>query len=730
MTATGNVHVNIGGDVSGQIAIGNNNLQIQNHGGVVNVVKPSSRTPFKKRTVPIHARPRPFPVLLDRVSEYLIVQSSLQDTISVSVFGEEGTGKTTFLSHMAHLPETNNFPDGVVYLYVRQERFDDLLQMLFDIFYSSAGNVMPTAGQLHHSLQSIRAVILLDDLMLTREETQALIAVMPLSCFILASLERSLWGDGEIILLGGLPEYERIELFEKELRRSLSEEEIPDVQLICGHLRGNPLKIIQTASLVTSTGRTISEIKKQFQNDPDPLAIEKELFDGLNESQQKALAVLGASGGMLVPLGIIGSFLKMTNMQAALKNLIEMGLVWNQGSRYGLVGGLGSQIGGLWNLSSWEDALINYFTNWLTQQPNDILIEDASDVLIKVIQNAGEKNRWLEVIRLGRALERILILRKRWQAWLDILNLILKAARAYGDRSTEAWALHQMGSRAMCLNYADQARQFLTQALNIRQAIGDKDGIAVTRHNLNGLSKVGVSAQPVQTDGVGQFVKYAIGGMAGMGLLAVIILFLLLKKPGSPIVPASQIPVISSTSTMTFTSTVSFTPIFTFTQTSTDTPTLTPTLTFTFTITPSYTPTFTPTSTPSRTPTITPFVPPPSDTTGPLAPTNLKLKNIDPIIRDVGCQSNQAILTWSEPYDPSAINKYYYELLYSSDKKTYNNIALGLTSPNTEVDVTNLVNKYCVKNSYFKWRVRAQDGAGNLGDWSPYANFSAFPPVP
>jgi hypothetical protein len=622
-------------------------------------------------------------------------------------------------------------------LYVRQEGFDDLLQMLFDSFYSSAGNIMPTAGQLRHSLQSIRAVILLDDLMLAREDVQALIAVMPLSCFILASLERSLWGDGKIVLLGGLPEHERVELFEKELGRSLSEEEKTDVQLICSHLHGNPLKIIQTASLVTSTRKTISEVKEQFQSDSDPLVLEKELFNGLGESQQKALAVLGASGGALVPLGIIGSFLNLTNAQYVLRSLIDKGLVWNQGFSYGLVGGLGDQVGRFWNLSSWEDALINYFSNWLTQQPSDMLIEDASGLLIKVIQKAGEKNRWPEVIRIGRALERILILRKRWQAWLDILNLILKAAQAYGDRSTEAWALHQLGSRALCLNYADQARQFLTQALNIRRAIGDKAGAAVTQHNLNILPGPHVPVKSGASNGIGRYVAYAIGGAAGAGLLGVIVLLLLLSYPDPRPSPLpSQIPVIPNTSTIAFMPTASFTPIFTFAQTSTDTPILIPTPTFTFIVIPSYTPSVTPSVTPSLIPTstwtitsipttVTVVVPP--DTTKPPAPSNLKPKNDVEIV----CHKSQVFLTWDAVADPSNIAGYYIELLGSSDDgKTWGSFWLYTVSgTETQVDIAKDVDR-CTQYKYFKWNIRAKDGAGNLGSWSPWVFFKGIIPGP
>ncbi len=83
-------------------------------------------------------------------------------------------------------------------------------------------------------------------------------------------------------------------------------------------------------------------------------------------------------------------------------------------------------------------------------------------MLLHSIQKAGEKNRWSDVIRIGRGLENSIILLRRWQTWLDILNLILKAARALGDRKIEAWALHQLGTRAACLSFSEPAREFLT----------------------------------------------------------------------------------------------------------------------------------------------------------------------------------------------------------------------------------------------------------------------------
>lgn len=718
MTTTGNVHVNIGGEVSGQIAIGHNIMQIQNYGGVVNVVKPSSRTPFKKRAGHVWQKPRAFPALLDRAQESQVIQSSIKSGISVSVFGQGGVGKTTFLSHMAHLPATNKYPDGVVYLYVREQGFDDLLQILFDAFFSSAGNVMPTIGQLHHHLQGIRAVILLDDLRLARDDTQALIAIMPLSCFVLASMERSLWGEGEVIPLGGLPEQEQVELFEREIRRPLSEEEKIDALIICYYLQGHPLRIIQAASLVTFAGKSISEIKKQFKNDSAPLATEKELWNKLNVSQQKVLAVLGASAGALIPLSIIGTLLKLTDAQGILKSLVDMGLAWYQGSRYGLGGTLVRQVGRLWNLSSWEDSLINYFADWLTHQPKDALIEEASDVLVQVIQKAGEKNRWSTVIQIGRALERILILGRQWQKWFDILNLILKAARALHDRGAEAWALHQLGTRALCLNYADQAGQFLTQALNIRRAIGDQAGMAVTQRNLNVLQGgAPVTMQhrkpPQVKSDVGKYLAYGFGGVATLGVIALIVWLWLQPPPIAPPPTQTSILVIIPSATFPFTSTPSiFTPTITNTFTETSTLTYTPSFTLTYTLTPSYTPSvtpsYTPSITPSRTPTITAFVP-----STPPAPGIVMPKGGESF-----CFRSSIRLEWTKPDDPIGINSYQIQL----HRMQLTQWALLINEIAPLVPTVYNTPEY--DSGVYEWRIRAKNNNGIWGFWSSWIRYT------
>ena len=64
-----------------------------------------------------------------------------------------------------------------------------------------------------------------------------------------------------------------------------------------------------------------------------------------------------------------------------------------------------------------------------------------------------------------------------------------------GIRQPTAWALHQQGSRALCLGDRVLAADALGQALELRERLGDAEGAATTRHN---LAQLGGGAAPLR----------------------------------------------------------------------------------------------------------------------------------------------------------------------------------------------------------------------------------------
>ena len=487
-----NIEAHIQGKISGQVAVGNYNVQIGSiHGGVVNLVSPEQQPCPRPRPSPVFLRPRPFPKLLDRESEVGAATAALQSATPVEFYGQDGLGKTTLQRYLSYQPSLASFPDGVVYLSVRHQPLADLLQSLFDAFYESDVPFKPTDTQIRHDLQGKRALILLDDVGLTRDEVETLMDAAPGCAFLLASRQRHLWGEGRTMALRGLPPDNAMALLERELGRPLTPEERPAAQALCTALDGNPLRILQAAAMVREEGRSLTEVSRRIQAPSPADTLTAEILKGLPESKRQVLAALAALNGAPLHVDHLAALTGIANITPTLEALQSRNLVQAHSPRYSLTGTLGDDLRHQWDLNQWAERAMAHFTAWAEENrsPPDRLLAET-DVILQVLGWGVNAGRWAEVLRLARAAEGALALGRRWGAWGQTLQWALQAARAQQDRAAEAWVLHQLGTRTLCLSRTEEARTFLSQALHIREAIDDRAGAAVTRHNLNLLPGV------------------------------------------------------------------------------------------------------------------------------------------------------------------------------------------------------------------------------------------------
>lgn len=552
-----NINIHIGGDFEGNIIIGDNNVVNTPHGIKVDKVKAQAK--FERRTKPINLRPRAFTGLLGRANELQIIQTAIANNSPVTLFGENGIGKTSLIRQASHLNENKNFDDGVIYLSANGEERNDLLQQIFDSIYISTPNYKPTDAQIRNDLKNIRALIFLDDLTLKREDVTTLLDTMPKSLFVLASDERALWGEGQAIGLDGLPENESMQLFERELGRNLKEDEKPTALQIFKILLFHPLRILQTASIMREDGQSIQQVfasltKTQTQSAPLEVIIQKS-----NETQKKILSLLAVAGGFVLTREHLAKLAGAKTFDVDMNALLGRGLVEVQGANFRLSNESVKSLIQLWDLSGWEDALINHFANWLQTAPQDMLVDQVANTLFHLIQRAGEKKQWNNVVVIGKRLEQFYALKKKWDSWLKILNLIRLAAQYLKDQYLSGWVLHQLGSRAMCLDLKSEASDLLNQALKIRKALGDKDGLAVTQHNLNVLMNVPVPNK-ISKPKLSALQKTLLIGGAGGGL----IVFVLLITAG--VIYFATPPEIPATPTDRPTNTPTPPPTFTATQ--------------------------------------------------------------------------------------------------------------------------------------------------------------------
>ena len=555
------IEANIKGNISGQIAIGNYILQVGDiNGGVVNIAPPAAKASFDRRVKPVKLQPRAFPSLLDRVPEIEAIKTAIESSIPVSLFAENGMGKTSLLRQAAHLPETEKFSDGVVYLVARSVEVNDLLQSIYDAFFISSDGQKPTDGQLRGDLKELHALIILDDLTLNREDAAFLLDVMPNSIFILASTERSLWGEGQAIDLDGLPEEYALQLFERELGRPLSVEERPVATQICKILLFHPLRILQTASMIREDGLSLPNAFNKLTGTRSQSPALEITLQKASETQKKIFSLLAVAGGFALSRTHLTALVATANFDDEIKSMLGRGFVEAQGASFSLSGEAVSSLTKMWDLSGWEDALLDHFSNWLKTGPQDMLVDQAADTLFHLIQRAGEKKKWPHVVTLGRSLERIYILRKKWQGWLKVLELLRLAARALSDRKLEGWVLHQLGSRAMCLGLKDVAQGFLNEALSIRRLIGDKAGMAISQHNMSVLLNVPLPAKTGNTSSLRRWLTCGavVSGAGFVAMAALVGGILLLNRP-APTATFAPTPILLPTDTEVPTATPSYT---------------------------------------------------------------------------------------------------------------------------------------------------------------------------
>jgi hypothetical protein len=112
------------------------------------------------------------------------------------------------------------------------------------------------------------------------------------------------------------------------------------------------------------------------------------------------------------------------------------------------------------------------------------------DALVSVLERLDREGRGRETLRLARALAGLLALLGRWLSLVRSLRTALHAAEELGDLDAVAWAQHELGTLHLAGEKASSAERRLSKAREIRARIGDRDGLAVTDHNLQALCRL------------------------------------------------------------------------------------------------------------------------------------------------------------------------------------------------------------------------------------------------
>jgi hypothetical protein len=124
---------------------------------------------------------------------------------------------------------------------------------------------------------------------------------------------------------------------------------------------------------------------------------------------------------------------------------------------------------------------------WCREELDAHKIAAAGSAIAIAMRSASERSNYASAIELGRFADAGLSLSGRWGLWSGVLDEVSSASAHAGDLFTDAWLLHQLGSRSLVTGDAAAAGDMLYQAADIRRQIGDTEGLEVTEHNLRFL---------------------------------------------------------------------------------------------------------------------------------------------------------------------------------------------------------------------------------------------------
>lgn len=438
----------------------------------------------------------PPPLFLGREEQLQDARSAMAARRPIEFHAPCGFGKTTLLKGVAADPGRRGIP--VVILRAGDDDARDLLRRVFAVLYECDRPMVPTPEQRAEALAEVNAVVLLDDAMGGFEQVGPLIDDLPGCALVLGSPHPILGRHAVSRSLPGLSDAAARDLVARELGKPLTELTGPErwaVTRFVEAVEGSPLRLRQGAALVRENEYTFDELTESVQRDTQTL--DRLALDVLAEYERRVLAVLALTAGPLLPGDLLTVMSDVDGAVEALRKLRRRGLAEQRDDRFGLP---------VCQADSYRPTLFAYLDlshavrelgSWLVaRDPDSEEAEDAAAAALSVIAFVAERSEWPAVISLVRAIQPILALKGRWEAWNHVLTEGVEAARAAGDQASEALFTNQQGLLAFCDDRLDAARNCFEMARDLWDNLGNEAGSAVAQHNLAQLRPAVVQPPP------------------------------------------------------------------------------------------------------------------------------------------------------------------------------------------------------------------------------------------
>lgn len=488
-------NIRVEGNVAGSIVLGDNTFVVHSNHGTMIYKHAAPQVRLRPFAAQPPSAPRGF---INRSAELSRLEDWIASNETVLIHAPDGLGKTALLRQAANSQAARAMPHGVIWLeppgFESQSLgADDVFQQLFDALFESDPPLKVDSVTARTYLSNTRPLVVLDEVPLPPMLQRSLPDLIPQGAFLL-SADLPLGGDFQRLPLGPLPRDESAQLLAERAGIEPGE----TLKYICGLLEDVSLAVTLTGNLMRETGMTPEETLDALGNiqvggmDPIAIALDRAymlVFNRLNDAERKVLSAAALTPGVSISPDwfrvVLGA-----NVDAALDRLKLLGLLYANSSRLRLPPGLRLTTRRRSLLS--EEAVFTKLIPYLREgaQQGQAFVADELGNFLGALDWAVRAGHPVDVIALAQALGPFLCLRGLWDTWGRALDFALQAAVPLGDRAAEAWALHESGTRLVGLGNISQGSELLQRALNLRQKLGDNEGAAYTRHNLEVVSPV------------------------------------------------------------------------------------------------------------------------------------------------------------------------------------------------------------------------------------------------
>lgn len=182
-------------------------------------------------------------------------------------------------------------------------------------------------------------------------------------------------------------------------------------------------------------------------------------------AERQILAALAVVGRASLSSEELAELVAVEDVAPLVADLEQRGLIrCEEKQRFSLLGRIGEEIRETDAALSTGERLLQYVTTLAEggQLTPERLLDDA-EAILGLTEWAADLQQWERLLELVKTLQACFGIASRVEEWLTLLNRGRSAARALGDRQSEAWLLRQLATALASTGNLSAAQQCLRE---------------------------------------------------------------------------------------------------------------------------------------------------------------------------------------------------------------------------------------------------------------------------